>query len=66
MGEPQSIAISMEIGIHNTTVALTVALSVLESTEVAIPAAVYSFLMYVLATAFGYLVAGRTRTQVSS
>jgi len=66
MGEPQSIAISMEIGIHNTTVALTVALSVLESTEVAIPAAVYSFLMYVLATAFGYLVTGRTRTRVSS
>jgi bile acid:Na+ symporter, BASS family len=29
---------------------------VLDSTEVAIPSAVYSVLMYVLATAFGYLV----------
>ena len=46
----------MEVGIHNTTVALTIALSVLDSTEVAIPAAVYSILMYVLATAFGFLI----------
>ncbi|MFI9769606.1 bile acid:sodium symporter family protein [Streptomyces sp. NPDC052415] len=55
----QAIASSMEVGIHNTTVALTIALSVLDSTEVAIPSAVYSILMYVLATAFGYLVTRR-------
>ncbi|MGW3835607.1 bile acid:sodium symporter family protein, partial [Streptomyces microflavus] len=48
-----------EVGIHNTTVALTIALSVLDSTEVAIPSAVYSVLMYVLATAFGYLITRR-------
>jgi bile acid:Na+ symporter, BASS family len=53
---PQAVASSMEVGIHNTTVALTIALSVLDSTEVAIPAAVYSILMYVLATAFGFLI----------
>ncbi|WP_199547272.1 bile acid:sodium symporter family protein [Streptomyces sp. N35] len=52
----QAIASSMEVGIHNTTVALTIALSVLDSTEVAIPIAVYSVLMYVLATAFGYVI----------
>lgn len=56
LGRPQAIATSMEVGIHNTTVALTIALSVLGSTEVAIPSAVYSVLMYVLATAFGYAV----------
>ncbi len=56
LGRPQAIATSMEVGIHNTTVALTVALSVLESTEVAIPSAVYSVLMYALATAFGFAV----------
>ncbi|MEU0700581.1 bile acid:sodium symporter family protein [Streptomyces bacillaris] len=55
----QAIASSMEVGIHNTTVALTIALSVLDSTEVAIPSAVYSVLMYVLAAAFGYLIARR-------
>ena len=43
-------------------IALTIALSVLDSTEVAIPAAVYSILMYVLATAFGFAItAGRRR-----
>lgn len=56
LDERQAVSCSMEIGIHNTTVALTIALSVLDSTEVAIPAAVYSIVMYVLATAFGYLV----------
>jgi BASS family bile acid:Na+ symporter len=56
LDERQAIASSMEIGIHNTTVALTIALSVLDSTEVAIPSAVYSVLMYVLATAFGFAV----------
>ncbi|WP_151774771.1 bile acid:sodium symporter family protein [Streptomyces abyssomicinicus] len=55
----QAIASSMEVGIHNTTVALTIALSVLDSTEVAIPSAVYSVLMYILATAFGYVMARR-------
>jgi BASS family bile acid:Na+ symporter len=56
LDQRQAIATSMEVGIHNTTVALTIALSVLDSTEVAIPSAVYSILMYVLATAFGYAV----------
>ncbi|WP_137294327.1 bile acid:sodium symporter family protein [Nocardioides dongxiaopingii] len=54
--ERQAVACAMEIGIHNTTVALTIALSVLDSTEVAIPSAVYSVVMYVLATAFGFLI----------
>ncbi|SHN46718.1 bile acid:sodium symporter family protein [Cryptosporangium aurantiacum] len=59
LDERQAIACSMEVGIHNTTVALTIALSVLDSTEVAIPAAVYSVLMYILATAFGFLITRR-------
>lgn len=46
----------MEVGVHNITVALTIALSVLDNTEVAIPSAVYSIVMYVLATAFGYAI----------
>ena len=59
----QSIAVSMEIGIHNTTIALTIALSVLNSIEVAIPSAIYSILMYVLATAFGFLISRGTRRE---
>lgn len=59
--EAQAIASAMEIGVHNTTIALTIALSVLNSTEVAIPAAIYSILMYILATAFGFAITrGRT------
>jgi BASS family bile acid:Na+ symporter len=62
--ERQAIATSMEVGIHNTTVALTIALSVLDSTEVAIPSAVYSILMYILATAFGFAITrSRKRAQ---
>ncbi|GAA3383758.1 bile acid:sodium symporter family protein [Cryptosporangium minutisporangium] len=56
LNEPQAIACAMEIGIHNTTIALTIALSVLDNTEVAVPAAVYSVLMYILATAFGFAI----------
>lgn len=56
LDERQAIASSMEVGIHNTTIALTIALSVLDSTEVAVPSAVYSVLMYVFATGFGYAI----------
>ena len=56
LGRDQAVASSMEVGIHNTTVALTIALSVLDSTAVAIPAAVYSIVMYPLATAFGFAI----------
>lgn len=55
----QAIACSMEVGIHNTTIALTIALSVLGSTEFAIPSAVYSIFMYPLAALFGFAVTRR-------
>ncbi|AZG44530.1 bile acid:sodium symporter family protein [Gordonia insulae] len=61
LDQRQAIASSMEVGIHNTTVALTIALSVLDSTEVAIPSAVYSVFMYVFAPAFGWAVTRRHR-----
>jgi BASS family bile acid:Na+ symporter len=63
LDERQAIAASMEIGIHNTTIALTIALSVLDSTEVAVPSAVYSILMYLFATAFGFAI---TRSRLRS
>ena len=46
----QSTAISMELGIHNSTLAITVAATV--STELAIPAAVYSAFMFITAGLF--------------
>ncbi|MFW2589372.1 bile acid:sodium symporter family protein [Sagittula sp. SSi028] len=46
-------AISFEIGIHNSTLALYVALSVLQSLPIALPAALYSVSMYITALLFG-------------
>ncbi|MFJ4365625.1 bile acid:sodium symporter family protein [Streptomyces chartreusis] len=58
---PQSIAISMEIGVHNETLAMTVALTVLDNTTLAVPAAVYSILKFAIIPAFGYVVTRRAR-----
>ncbi|HWM84998.1 MAG TPA: bile acid:sodium symporter family protein [Kofleriaceae bacterium] len=54
----QSIAIGMEIGIHNGTLAIAIASSpmLLASSVMAVPPAVYSVIMFFTAAAFGYLV----------
>lgn len=51
--DDQAIASSMEIGVHNGTLAIFVAVEVLDSTEISVPAAVYSIVMFVLATLWG-------------
>lgn len=48
----QAIAIAMEIGIHNGTLAIFIALNVLDNATIAAPAAVYSLLMFLTAAAF--------------
>ena len=57
LGEAQAIASSFEIGIHNSTLAIAMAVTVLGSTEMAIPAAVYGVVMFFVAAAFGLLFA---------
>ncbi len=57
--ESQAIASSMEIGVHNATLAIYVAVEVLDSTEISIPAAVYSLFMFVFAAAWGYALSRR-------
>jgi BASS family bile acid:Na+ symporter len=54
----QAIAIGMEIGIHNGALAITIASSplLLGNSVMAIPAAVYSVIMFFTAAAFGLLV----------
>ena len=54
----QAIAIGMEIGIHNGALAITIASSplLLNNSVMAIPAAVYSVIMFFTAAAFGFLV----------
>jgi BASS family bile acid:Na+ symporter len=55
----QAIASAFEIGVHNGTLAIAVAISVLGSVQLAVPAAVYSVLMFPAAALFGWLI---TRT----
>lgn len=52
----QSIAIGMEIGIHNGTLAIFLALTVLNNSTMSIPPAVYSIIMFITAGIFGYLI----------
>ncbi|MFD6563594.1 bile acid:sodium symporter family protein [Micromonospora profundi] len=51
-------AAGFEIGIHNSTLAITIALSpaLLDNAQMAIPGAVYGIVMFFTAAAFGYLV----------
>ncbi|NJR72166.1 MAG: bile acid:sodium symporter family protein [Gammaproteobacteria bacterium] len=50
--EKQAIAIAMEIGIHNGTLAIFIALTVLNNGIMSIPAAIYSLVMFVTASLF--------------
>ena len=63
----QAIASSFEVGIHNSTLAITIALSpaLLDSPTMAVPAAVYGVVMFLPAAAVAYWVGGRKRTSVS-
>lgn len=59
VSRPQSIASSFEIGVHNATLAIVIAQTVLGSIEMSLPAAVYGVLMFFLAAGFGFLIRGR-------
>ncbi len=56
----QAIASSMEIGVHNGTLAIVIAVEVLDSTEISVPAAVYSLIMFVFAALWGRYISART------
>ena len=57
----QAIASSFEIGIHNVTLAIAIALSptLLNNTEMAVPAAIYGILCFLPAGALAYVLARR-------
>jgi BASS family bile acid:Na+ symporter len=48
----ESIAISFEVGIHNSTLAIFIAMNLLRSLPFALPAAVYSIIMFITAGLF--------------
>lgn len=64
IGKKQAIAIGMEIGIHNGTLAIYIALNVLNDSEMSIPPAVYGLLMFFTAALFGYIVSRNKKHSV--
>jgi len=52
----QAIASSFEIGIHNATLAIVIAQTVIGSVEMSLPGAVYGVLMFFIALAWGFLL----------
>ncbi len=62
VGKRQAIAASFEIGIHNATLAIVIAQTVLGSVELSLPAAVYGVLMFFIAFGFGFLIRERHAT----
>lgn len=52
----QSIASAFEVGLHNATLAIVIAESVLAVPDMSLPAAVYGVLMFPLAAVFGLLI----------
>ena len=55
----QAIAIAMEIGIHNGTLAIFIALNVLQSAPISLAPAIYSLLMFVTASVFIFVLSRR-------
>jgi bile acid:Na+ symporter, BASS family len=53
----QALASSMEVGIHNSTLAIAIAVSVLGEVTLAVPAAVYAIVMFPTAAVVGRLIA---------
>ncbi len=54
--EKQAVACSFEIGVHNATLAIYVAVEVLDNVELSVPAAVYGLVMFVLAAVWGVVL----------
>ncbi|MEV0357515.1 bile acid:sodium symporter family protein [Nocardia sp. NPDC050697] len=57
---PQALACAMEVGIHNSALAMTIAVSVLGDIRMAVPAGVYSIVSVPLALLAGWLITART------
>ncbi|SFT50510.1 bile acid:Na+ symporter, BASS family [Geodermatophilus amargosae] len=63
IGHRQAVACAFEIGVHNSTLAIAVAISVLGSVELAVPAAVYGVLMFPVAALVGWVITRSSRSR---
>lgn len=64
--DAQARASSFEIGIHNATLAIVLAQTVIGNMEMSLPAAVYGVLMFFIALGFGFLLPGRKGANVGA
>jgi BASS family bile acid:Na+ symporter len=64
--ESQAIASSFEIGVHNATLAIFVAVEVLDSTKISVPAAVYSLFMFAFAAIWGSIISRRISARANA
>jgi bile acid:Na+ symporter, BASS family len=64
IGKKEAIAIGMEIGIHNGTLAIFIALNVLNNPAMSFPPAVYSLIMFFTAAAFGWWVSRKNNSEI--
>lgn len=55
----QAIASSFEVGLHNATLAIVIAQSVLQSPDMSLPGAIYGVLMFPVAAVFGWIITRR-------
>ena len=63
VGHRQAVACAFEIGVHNSTLAIAIAVGVLGSVELAVPAAVYGVLMFPVATLVGWAITRSARSR---
>lgn len=63
--EDQSVACGFEIGIHNSTLAIAMALTVIGNAQMSVPSAVYGVLMFPIAAIFGMIVRNRSVLRTS-
>ena len=61
----QAIAIAMELGIHNATLAIFIAMNVLDNNQMSIPAVIYSLIMFITAAIFAWWLT-RNRVEPAS
>ncbi|PRY50081.1 BASS family bile acid:Na+ symporter [Geodermatophilus tzadiensis] len=63
VGHRQAVACAFEIGVHNSTLAIAIAITVLGSVQLAVPAAVYGVVMFPVAALVGYAVTRSSRSR---
>jgi bile acid:Na+ symporter, BASS family len=62
----QAVAIAMEVGIHNGTLAIFIALNVLQNSAMSLPPAIYSLIMFVTAGLFVYWLSRRAEVPATA